>query len=233
MTEIVNVIHGTNFYGIRQIRIKDRSLIDKINLTFIALTATAIHHCLSAWKSGEFRVPPVFGPGGGAQRKCDRRKINHAVNNACRDVFCHLNTDFHSSSSEVEAKKLVNIHSMIRRQIHSTGMDPAMAQPHSHQGSVNENFLDYIPEKLIEQPNNSFNHLSSFVAVTEASMKFSAVLPIGGSAIARSSQPVPCSNSNTNSNSNDITSITNMSSVENMGLVDQSTIVEGAMSLGG
>jgi len=39
---------------------KDRSLIDKINPTFIALTATAIHHCLSAWKTGEFRVPPEF-----------------------------------------------------------------------------------------------------------------------------------------------------------------------------
>jgi hypothetical protein len=28
--------------------IKARSLIDKINQTFIALTAMAIHHCLSA-----------------------------------------------------------------------------------------------------------------------------------------------------------------------------------------
>jgi len=52
-------------------------------------------------------------------------------------------------------------------------------------------------------------------------MQFSAVLPIGASAIASSSQPVPCSNSN----SNDITSITYMASVENMGLVDGSTIV--------
>jgi len=73
---------------------------------------------------------------------------------------------------------------------------------------------------------NSFNRLSSFVAATEASMRFSAVLP----AIASSSQPVPCSDSNSNSNSNDIT---NMTSVENTGLVDGSTIVEGAMSLGG
>jgi hypothetical protein len=31
---------------------KDRSLIDKINPTFIAFTATAIHQCLSAWKTG-------------------------------------------------------------------------------------------------------------------------------------------------------------------------------------
>jgi len=45
---------------------KDRSLIDKINLTFIALTATAIHHCLLVWKTGEYRLPPEFGSGGGA-----------------------------------------------------------------------------------------------------------------------------------------------------------------------
>jgi hypothetical protein len=205
---------------------KDRSLIDKINPTFIALTATAIHHCLSAWKTGEFRVPPQFGPGGGAQRKCDTRNINHAVNNACTDVFRRLDADFRSSSPEVQAKKIDNIRSMIRRRIHSTGTDPAMAQPHNDQGSFDEDFLDYVPEELIEQPDNSFNRLSSFVAATEASMRFSAVLP----AIASSSQPVPCSDSNSNSNSNDIT---NMTSVENTGLVDGSTIVEGAMSLGG
>ena len=203
---------------------KDRSLIDKINPTFIALTATAIHHCLSAWKTGEFRVPPEFGPGGGAQRKCDARNINHAVNNACTDVFRRLDADFRSSSPEVQAKKIDNIRSMIRRRIHSTGTDPAMAQPHNDQGSFDEDFLDYVPEELIEQPDNSFNRLSSFVAATEASMRFSAVLP----AIASSSQPVPCSNSNSNSND-----ITNMTSVENTGLVDGSTIVEGAMSLGG
>jgi hypothetical protein len=44
----------------------DRSLIDKINLTFIALTAMAIPHCLSPWNAGEFPVTPEFGPGGGA-----------------------------------------------------------------------------------------------------------------------------------------------------------------------
>ena len=220
----MDLIHRTYFYGIRQMGMKDRSLIDKINPTFIALTTTAIHHCLSAWKTGEFRVPPEFGPGGGAQRKCDTRNINHAVNNACTDVFRRLDADFRSSSPEVQAKKIDNIRSMIRRRIHSTGTDPAMAQPHNDQGSFDEDFLDYVPEELIEQPDNSFNRLSSFVAATEASMRFSAVLP----AIASSSQPVPCSDSNSNSND-----ITNMTSVENTGLVDGSTIVEGAMSLGG
>ena len=99
-----------------------------------------------------------------------------------------------------------------------------MAQPHNDQGSFDENLLDYVPEELIEQPNNSFNRLSSFVAATEASMQFSAVLP----AIASSSQPVPHSDSNSNSND-----ITNMTRVENMGWVDGSTSVEGAMSLEG
>jgi len=51
--------------------IKDISLIDKINLTFIALTAMAILYFLSAWKTGKFRVPPEFSPGGGAKRKCN------------------------------------------------------------------------------------------------------------------------------------------------------------------
>jgi len=205
---------------------KDRSLIDKINPTFIALTATAIHQCLSAWKTGEFRVPPEFGPGGGAQCKCDTRNIDHAVIIACTDVFRRLDADFRSSSPEVEAKEIDNIRSMIRRRIHSTGTDPAMAQPRNNQGSFDEDSLDYVPEELIEQPDNSCNRLSSFVAATEASMQFSAVLP----AIASSSQPVHCSDSNSNSNSDDIT---NMTSVENTGLVDGSTIVEGAMSLGG
>jgi hypothetical protein len=93
---------------------------------------------------------------------------------------------------------------------------------------LDEIFLHYIPDELIEQPNNSFNHLSSFVAATEDSMQFSAVLPMCGSAIANSSQPVPGSNSN--SNSNNITGITNMTSIEYWGLVNGSTIVEGVMS---
>jgi len=212
---------------------KDRLLIDTINPTFIALTPTAIHHCLLACKTGEFRVPPEFGPGDGAQCKCNRRNINHAVNNVCTEVFCELDADFHFSSPEVRAKKIDNIHSMICRGIHSAGRDPAMAHPHNDQGSVDEDFIDYVPEALIEQPDNSFNRISSVVAATEASMRFSVVLPMGGSAITSSSQPVPCSNSNSNSNSNDSTSITNMTSVENMGLVDGSTIVEDVMSHGG
>jgi len=150
------------------------------------------------------------------------------VTNACTYVFCRLKQDFRTSSQEVHAKRIDNIHRMIPQRIHPAGTDAAMAQPHNDQGSFDENFLDYIPEELIEQPHHSFNCLSSFVAATESSMRFSAVLPMGGSAIASSSQPVPCSNSN--SNRNDITNIT---SVENMGLIDGSAIGEDAMSLGG
>jgi len=78
---------------------------------------------------------------------------------------------------------------------------------------------------------NSFNRLGSFVAATEASMQFSAVLSIGGSAISSSSQPIPCSDSNSNNNA--ITSLTNMTSNGNPELVDGSTILEGAMLIGG
>jgi len=135
------------------------------------------------------------------------------------------------SSPEVQYKMIDNICSMIWQRIHSTGTDPAMAQPHNDQGSSDDDFLDIVQEELLVQPENSFNHLSSFVAATEASMQFSAVLRMGGSDIASISQPIPCSNSN--SNSNDITSITNMTSIEITGLVDRSTIVEGRMSHGG
>jgi len=209
---------------------KDKSVIYKINPTFIALTVTAIHQCQAVWNTGEFRVPPVFGPGGGAQRECNTSNINHVVNKACTAVFHRHNADFCSSSPEVQAKLIDNICSMIHRSIHSTGMDPAMAQHHNDQGSFDKDFLLYVPEKLIEQPESIFIWLSSFVAATEASMQFSAVLPIGGSAITISSKPVPCNNSN--SKTNDMTSMTNITSVENMGLVDGSTIVVGAMSLG-
>jgi hypothetical protein len=54
---------------------------------------------------------------------------------------------------------------------------------------------------------------------------------MGGSAIASSSQPVPGSNSN--SNRIDISSMTNLTRIENTQLVDGSLIVEDAMSLGG
>jgi len=83
---------------------KDRSLIGKINQTFVALTTMAIAQWLSARKTGEFRVALDFGLGGGAQRKCARRTIIHIVNNACTDEFCPLNTDFCSSSPGVQAK---------------------------------------------------------------------------------------------------------------------------------
>jgi hypothetical protein len=74
-----------------------------------------------------------------------------------------------------------NIRRMICQRICLTGTDPAIAQFHNNQGRFNEDFLDYVPEELIEQPDNSFNHPSRFVAATEASMQFSAVLPMGGS----------------------------------------------------
>jgi len=115
---------------------------------------------------------------------------------------------------------------MIRQGIRSTGIVPVMAQRHNDVGNLDEDFLDYVLEELTEQHDYSFNRLRSCVAATEARMRFSAVLPIGGPAITGSSQPVPSSNSNSND-------ITNISSVENTGLIDEIMIVEGAMSPGG
>jgi len=203
---------------------KDKSFNDTISPTFIALNVMAIHHCLSAWRRSKFRVPLEFGPGGGAQCKCNTRNIYHMDNHACNNEACCLDADFHSSLPEAEARKRDNIRSMIRQTIHPNATDPALGQPPNDMGSFDEDFLDYVLEELIEQPDNSFNHLSSCVAATEACMRFSAVLPMGGSGIAGRSQPIPCSNSN----SNDITNIT---SVVNAGLDNGSMIVEGAMWL--
>jgi len=169
VTDIVDGIHWTYFYGIGLMGMKDRSLIDKINPTFILLTATTTNRCLLASKTSEFRVPPQFGPGGGAQCKRNTRNINHGVNNACRDVFRRRDEDFQSASPLVGAKMIDNIRSMIRRRIHSTGTDPAMAQHHNNQCSCDEDCIDYVPDELKEQPVSSLNCLCSFVAPTEAS----------------------------------------------------------------
>jgi len=59
-------------------------------------------------------------------------------------------------------------------------------------------------------------------------MQFSAVLPMGGSAIVSSSQPIPCSDGNRDGND-----MTNLTIIQNTGLVDEIMIVDGVMSLGG
>jgi len=153
----VDFIHQTNVHGIRQMAMKARSLIDNMNLTFISLTAMAIRRCLSAWKTGDCRGPPEFGPVGGAQCKCNTTNINHAVNIAYTDVFCSLDTDLCSASPEVQAKLIDHIHHMIHQWIHSADTDPAMAQPPNDVFNFDENFLHYITEEPIEQLNNSFN----------------------------------------------------------------------------
>jgi len=112
----------------------------------------------------------VFRPGCGSQCKRNSRNIDHAVNNACTDVYCCFAMDFHSSSPEIQAKKIDNIRSMICQRINSSCTDPPITQPHNDQGSFDEDFIDYVLDKLIEQPDNSFNSLSGIVAATEASI---------------------------------------------------------------
>ena len=100
-----------------------------------------------------------------------------------------------------------------------------LAQPHNNRKSIHVDFLDYVSEEMIEQPDKDFNPISSFNAATAASMLFSAVLPMGGSPIACCSQPIPCSISSSN--------ITNRTSVEHTGLADGRMIVGGTMLIGG
>jgi len=149
VTEIVDHIHLTWFFGRWQMGMKDRSLIEIINLSFIALTATVIHHCLLACKPGNFMVPLMFGPGGRAHRRCHTSNHDQVVNPACMDVFHHHNVKFCSSTQQVQARKIDTICSIIRWNIHSTGTDPVMAQPHNNQGSFDEDFLDYVSEEWI------------------------------------------------------------------------------------
>jgi hypothetical protein len=102
-----------------------------------------------------------------------------------------------------------------------------MVQRLNNKGSFDVDFLDYILEELIEQPGKSCHRRSSIVATTEASILFSVVLPMGESAVASSSQPVPYCDSN--SNCNDTTSITSMTSIANLELVHRSMIVASGM----
>ena len=138
-------------------------------------------------KSRPLHDPAEFVPGGVAQLKSDTTVIDHMVNTACSDVLRLLDGNFRSSSPEVQAKIIHNIRSVIRRRILATGKEPAMAKPRNNQGTLYDDFLDYVLEELIQQPDDSFNRLSSFVAATDASIQFSAILPIGGSTIASSS----------------------------------------------
>jgi len=88
-------------------------------------------------------------------------------------------------------------------------MNQEIDQPHNTQCSIINDYLDYIPQKLIEQPENSLDQLNIFIAATEACTWFPADLPMGGSAIASSNQPIPCPNGNSNN-------ITYIIRVENM-----------------
>ena len=162
-----------------------------MNLTFIALATRAIHHSLSALKTGKFRVLPGCGPGSGAQSNWDTRTNNHMVNNTCRDVFRGLNADFRSSLPEVQAKKIDNIHTMICRSIHLTGTDPAMTQCHNDQCNLDEGFLHCVPDVLIEHPNDSFHCLRSCVAPSEASMRYQLFCRLVGLPLPAAASPSP------------------------------------------
>lgn len=47
-------------------------------------------------------------------------------------------------------------------------MNQEIDQPHNTQCSIINDYLDYIPQKLIEQPENSLDQLNIFIAATEA-----------------------------------------------------------------
>jgi hypothetical protein len=148
----------------------------------------------------------------------------HPGNDSSTDVFCHPDAHFCFSSADVQTTKIVKNGCNFGGRIHLTGMDSVTAPPQNDLGSYDENFLDYIPEDLIEEPDNSSNCVNSVVAAPVASMRFSAVLPIGMSAIPSSNQPIPYSNRN--SSQHDNTNIPNFASFQTRGLVNGNTTVQ-------
>jgi len=93
---------------------RDISSNDKINLTFIDLTVTAIHHCLLAWKLPKFRVPLEFSLEVGAQRKCDTTNINHTVSlymHRCILLSQHRFLHVHMRGSSQKDRQYLQQHS--------------------------------------------------------------------------------------------------------------------------
>ena len=150
MTENVDLINWTYFCVIRQMSMNDRSQIDKIKATFITLTVTASHHCLSAWNPAECSVLSEFDPGGGAPCTCDSRNVTHKVNNAFTELIRSLNTDLCCFSPYVQPTTMGNICSMNRWRIHVTGTVRAMPIPHNDECSLDVNSLPCMLRKLIE-----------------------------------------------------------------------------------
>jgi hypothetical protein len=58
--------------------------------------------------------------------------------------------------------------SMIRRRIYLTGAGLLIAQYHKDHDSVDEDFHEYIAEKLVEQRDNYYSYLVTIIAATEA-----------------------------------------------------------------
>jgi hypothetical protein len=105
----VDQMYQIYLYGIWQIGIKDWSLIDTINLTFLTLTTTAIHNCQLPMKSAKLRVPLEFNPWGGEQHNCNTSSKTQADNNWRTDVFHCLDVHFRSFSPKVQPNNSHNI----------------------------------------------------------------------------------------------------------------------------
>lgn len=53
-------MYAKYFSGKRKMGMKDPSFVEDITKEFVCLAATALHHGLSAWKTGVFITPPEF-----------------------------------------------------------------------------------------------------------------------------------------------------------------------------
>ncbi|KAF8241768.1 hypothetical protein K440DRAFT_641234 [Wilcoxina mikolae CBS 423.85] len=158
-TEIVNLLYETYFAGVRPLGMKDRRMIDMINSTFIVLAATAIHHCLRAWKTREYKVPAEFGSGGGAHL-----------------VFCCLEAEFLSTSPEVQTKTIEDVKMMICRRQRWTGVvEVNGSMLYNDQGVHEEEYLSYIPEDLADVSDNTFRRMTAEVDAAQSALLSSRV----------------------------------------------------------
>jgi hypothetical protein len=74
------------------------------------------------------------------------------------------------SCQDDQATMIDNIGHVILQRINPAGTHLAKIQPHNNLGGSEVDFLDYVLEVLLGQPDTSINHLSSFIAATKTCM---------------------------------------------------------------
>jgi hypothetical protein len=124
---MIQALFKTCFHRPRQLGCKDRDFLDRLNPTFICLIATAVHHCLSLWKTGKLSEKNrEFGTG------------------ESLTTWTRISAEMASLSEPVQ-QKLVDVwKKAIRKKQRKAGIllaDEKDARPHKDQNDCEEEFL--------------------------------------------------------------------------------------------